>query len=134
MLDELERLLSAATPGPIDVTRFLGAWRGSPRDNFGFEYFDTGDGPRSEEDARLIAAAVNALPALLRVARAVREVEAAKAAKAAAVNLPAALRGEPQAMEINTARFQAMIVADQRIARANVEYRAALAALEAADA
>ncbi len=45
MLDELKRLLQAATPGPIDVTRFLGAWRGSPRDRPGFEYFGYPEDP-----------------------------------------------------------------------------------------
>ena len=62
MLDELERLLKDATPGP---------WLMLP----GYEASeDWRDDDTEQGDIRLTCAAVNALPALLRVARAAQEL------------------------------------------------------------
>lgn len=83
-IDALERLRQAATPGIARVVKFDGEWC------VVVEIDD--DGPRDvivatcsgRGNARLIAAAVNALPAFIRLARAVIEVrDAAQAMNAA---------------------------------------------------
>ena len=63
--EELARLEQAATAAPWLVELRKGAWRVLPQGG-GFEVCDTGDDtPAAVDDAALIAAARNALPALL---------------------------------------------------------------------
>ena len=64
-LDELRRLLAEATPGPW----FTYEWDVWASDAHG-EEFVVYSNPHTKPDADLIVAAVNALPALLRVAEA----------------------------------------------------------------
>ena len=64
-LDELARLLAEATPGPWKQDSSL-VYAGG----FHGDCFDTEQWCASDADAALIAAAVNALPKLLRLARA----------------------------------------------------------------
>ena len=82
MLDELERLLKSATPGPWEtrevpsgldlwVNGILIGWVGSLGDGTNDARLIT-----SAVNARLITSAVNALPVLLRVARAAERLHA----------------------------------------------------------
>ena len=106
MLDELRRMLAAATPGPWERTEYYentieehastyarmlapGIMDGPNRQwpavdhvaGDGKTICIAGNGPTSRRNAALIAAAVNALPALLAVADAARELEAATIAR-----------------------------------------------------
>ena len=68
MLDELERLLKDATPGPWRVEQWdLGQWVVVPPTKIPRTKYVCST---SQIDGELMSAAVNALPALLRVARA----------------------------------------------------------------
>ena len=84
VLDELERLEKAATPGPwradgFEIDQLSDAGEGYPLDHYpdcanvstwvGASGEDGPYGIQRKEDAALIAAARNALPALLRAAR-----------------------------------------------------------------
>lgn len=83
MLDELMRLHAAATQGTMQVAYDdddgRGGWVVVPSARGMADPMAwTGGGSLGENDARLIAAAVNALPALLRVARAAWELQMLK--------------------------------------------------------
>lgn len=68
-LDELRRLERLASAAPWTTRLHQGAWRVLPPSG-PWEVCDTGDDtPAAADDAALIAAARNALPALLRVAQ-----------------------------------------------------------------
>jgi hypothetical protein len=104
-IDELERLHHAAQVEPWDNRGRspLDLWAGDGR------YIGSVD---TEDAARLIAAARNALPALLRVARAARELE----------EILATVAADADAADVLVMRRHA----------ARAELRAALAALEGA--
>ena len=75
MIDELERLLAQATPGTWEADEFIvDAPAAKPTLNVDRRVVASGFGgtERAIIHAALIAAAVNALPALIRVARAAR--------------------------------------------------------------
>ena len=112
ILDELEALEKAATPGPVKAANIRG-----PGD---CDIIVDGEGDwlaefESADDAAWYVAARNALPALLRVARAVSEEKAAALAMDKAVT------------------DGAYVGAQARYNRAVLATAAALAALEAKD-
>jgi hypothetical protein len=83
-IDELERLLAEATQGTWGAEEEEATGRGKKWHMVAVWYgpvvcrTGTTDMPRAAEDAALIAAARNALPALLRVARAAQKWHAAQ--------------------------------------------------------
>jgi hypothetical protein len=110
-IDELERLLAEASPGPWEAKRdYSKDWLIAGHGKILVDSMDSG--PHGERDIRLIAAARNALPALLRVARAARELE----------EILATVAADADAADVLVMRRHA----------ARAELRAALAALEGA--
>lgn len=85
---ELRALLAASTPGPWDADE-----EGYVRTMIGQDRYTVADCSfRYEEDAALICAAVNALPALLEIAEAARRVTESDDDCTALVDLGDALR------------------------------------------
>lgn len=98
-LDELRRLERLASAAPWTTRLHQGAWRVLPPSG-PWEVCDTGDDtPAAADDAALIAAARNALRALLRVA------EAARAMHKALDDSREPFRQYPRPLEEHNARF-----------------------------
>jgi predicted nucleotidyltransferase len=127
VIDELERLERAATPGPWGEFAESGDWWVEQRGDDGGPACNPNGSPTGfvcesntdergqwakQEDIDLMIAARNALPALLRVARAARELE----------EILATVAADADAADVLVMRRHA----------ARAELRAALAALEGA--